>query len=230
MAKPQQHWSYSGPTGPVHWGSLEPGFAACKDGKRQSPIDIRDARKADLQPIKFSYKPVPLRIIDNGHTIQVNVQSGGGIEIHENRYSLVQFHFHKPSGELIYGKRYDMALHLVHGDAAGHLVVVAVLLESGSRNPVIQELWNRLPREKGKEYAPRNGEINAAGLLPGNRNYYTYSGSLTTPPCTEGVTWFVLKSPIEISPGQIAVFGKLYADNARPVQPVNGREILESNF
>ncbi|MDE3180831.1 MAG: carbonic anhydrase family protein [Acidobacteriota bacterium] len=230
MAKPPQHWSYAGPTGPAHWGSLEPGFAACKIGKRQSPIDIRDARKADLQPIRFSYKPFPLKIIDNGHTIQINVQSAGGIEIHDNQYSLVQFHFHKPSGELVGGKRFDMAVHLVHQDAAEHLAVVAVLLESGSENPLIQELWNHLPREKWKEYTPRNAEINAAGLLPGNRNYYKYFGSLTTPPCTEGVTWFVLKSPVEISSSQIGVFGKLYANNARPVQPVNGRKILESNF
>ncbi|MGH9453464.1 MAG: carbonic anhydrase [Terriglobia bacterium] len=224
------HWSYTGQGGPAHWGGLEPGFALCKDGKRQSPIDIRGARQADLRPIRFEYQPTPLRIIDNGHSIQINIKSGGGITMGGKQYSLVQFHFHKPSEEEIGGKQFAMVAHLVHQEATGNLAVVAILFKSGQENPFIQVLWNHLPPAKGKEYAPAHVTVNVADLLPGNQSYYTFAGSLTTPPCTEGVTWYVLKSPVEISAAQIAVFGKLYPNNARPIQPANGREILESRF
>lgn len=224
------HWSYAGPGGPSHWGDLEPGFALCKEGQRQSPIDIRSARREILPPIHFDYKPMPLKIINNGHSIQINAEGGGGMWIGGKRYALLQFHFHRPSEEEVGGKRFDMAAHLVHRDAAGHLAVVAILFEAGKDNPFIQALWNHLPPDQGKECAPRNVTVNAAGLLPANQNYYTFAGSLTTPPCTEGVTWYVLRSPVEISAAQIAVFSRLYPDNARPIQPGNGRVILESSL
>jgi carbonic anhydrase len=224
------HWSYTGPGRPAHWGDLEPDFAVCKDGMRQSPIDIRNTRRADLQPIHFEYKPVPLTIIDNGHSIQINVKSGGGFTIGREQYSLVQFHFHRPSEEEIDGKQFDFVAHLVHRDAAGHLAVVAVLFRSGRENSFIQTLWNDLPSKKGTESAPKSATINVADLLPGDQAYYTFTGSLTTPPCTEGVKWYVLKSAVELSARQIAVFAKLYPNNARPIQPANGREILESSF
>jgi carbonic anhydrase len=224
------HWSYTGQGAPAHWGDLDPGFELCEGGKRQSPIDIHGARTADLQPIQFDYMPLPLKIINNGHSIQVNVQSGGGIKIGGTQYSLVQFHFHKPSEEEVGGKQFDMVAHLVHRDVAGNLAVVAVLFKSGKENPSIQTLWNNLPPDEGKEYAPRNVKENVSDLLPADQNYYTFAGSLTTPPCTEGVTWYVLRSPVEISPAQIAAFGKFYPNNARPLQPTNGREILASHF
>jgi|HubBroStandDraft_6_1064221.scaffolds.fasta_scaffold20153_5 carbonic anhydrase len=224
------HWSYSGPEGPEHWGDLDPAFALCKNGKEQSPIDAREELNSDLQPIHFEYGPVPLKIVNNGHTIQINVKSGGGITIDGAQYQLVQFHFHKPSEEAIDGKHFDMVAHLVHQDVKGKLAVVAVLLKSGKENPILQSLWNNLPADEGEEHAPANVAVNVASLLPANQNYYTFAGSLTTPPCSEGVTWYVLKSPVQVSPAQIAVFGKLFPMNARPIQPTNSRQILESGF
>jgi carbonic anhydrase len=221
-------WSYSGPCGPAHWGELADGFAPCKDGRRQSPIDIRRTRLADLPPIRFRYQPFALRIINTGRSVQINAGSGGSISVGKKRYRLLQFHFHKPSEEKIRGKRLDMVIHLVHQDAKGNLAVVAVLLKKGKPNTFIQALWDHLPPAERVEHAPANVKTDAAGILPRRRSYYTYGGSLTTPPCTEGVTWYILKSPVEISAAQIAVFGKFYPNNARPTQPVNGREILES--
>jgi carbonic anhydrase len=224
------HWSYSGSEGPEHWGDLGPAFALCRNGKEQSPIDIREPHNSDLQPIHFDYSPVPLKIINNGHTIQINVKTGGGITIGGAQYQLVQFHFHKPSEEAIDGKHFDMVAHLVHQDAGGKLAVVAVLLKSGKENLLIRSLWNNLPAEEGKEYSPGIVTVNVASLLPADQSYYTFAGSLTTPPCSEGVTWYVLKSPVQVSASQIAAFGKLFPMNARPIQPTNSRQILEGGF
>ena len=224
------HWSYSGPEGPDHWGDLDPTFALCKNGKEQSPIDIHEVHNSDLQPIHFAYRPVPMKIINNGHTIQINVKSGGGITIGGAKYQLVQFHFHKPSEEAINGKHFDMVAHLVHQDVGGKLAVVAVMLKSGKESPVLQLLWNNLPADDRKEHAPGNVTVNVASLLPVDQKYYTFAGSLTTPPCSEGVTWYVLKSPVQVSAAQIAAFGKLFPMNARPIQPTNSRQILESGF
>jgi carbonic anhydrase len=228
-AKPAGHgWTYVGEEGPKHWGDLKPDYKTCKLGQQQSPIDIRDAKKSELPPIQFDYKPSPLKIINNGHTIQVNYAPGSTITVGDKHYELKQFHFHHPSEEHINGKAYDMVIHLVHADSEGHLAVVAVLLKKGSVNPAIQKLWDNLPAVEGKEQAPAGVEINAAALLPQPLGYYTFAGSLTTPPCSEGVTWLVLKSPEEISAGQIEAFAKLYPHNARPIQPLNGRPVEQS--
>ncbi|MGH9682572.1 MAG: carbonic anhydrase [Candidatus Acidiferrales bacterium] len=224
------HWSYSGAMGPEHWGDLDPGFAACKTGTRQSPINIEGAREADLPPIHFDYKLSPLRIVNNGHTIQVNYDRGSAISIAGKQYTLVQFHFHHPSEEEIGGKRFDMVAHLVHQDPQGRYLVVAVLFKSGGVNPFIHVLWTNLPKEAGKELTVKKVVLNAEDILPSDQNYYRFEGSLTTPPCSEGVTWYVLKTPVEISSEQIAVFAKMFPNNARPIQPANGREILESHF
>jgi carbonic anhydrase len=228
-AKPKGHeWSYEGDEGPKHWGDLQPNFATCKTGQHQSPIDIRDAKKESLPPIQFDYKPSPLSIINNGHTIQINYAPGSFITVGDKRYQLKQFHFHHPSEEHINGKPFDMVIHLVHADDEGDLAVVAVLLRKGSANPTIQKLWENLPRSEGKERTVPGVEVNAAALLPQALSYYTFEGSLTTPPCTEQVRWFVLKAPVEISADEIAAFGKLYPHNARPPQPLNGRTVAQS--
>jgi carbonic anhydrase len=219
------HWSYGGHGGPAEWGALGPEFATCKLGKNQSPIDIRGAKTADLPPIKFDYKPSPLKVIDNGHTIQVNYAPGSSIDVGGVRYELVQFHFHKPSEEKIDGKSHAMVAHLVHKGADGKLAVVAVLLDTGGASAVIDSIWKNLPKEKEKEASVPNVTIDATNLLPESRGYYTFQGSLTTPPCSEEVTWLVLKTPVKIAAGEIAAFGKIYAMNARPTQPVNGRAI-----
>jgi carbonic anhydrase len=219
-----QHWSYGGHGGPAEWGELDPTFVTCKRGELQSPIDIRGAKAADLPAIKFDYKPSPLKVIDNGHTIQVNYAPGSSIDVGGQRYELVQFHFHKPSEEKINGKSHDMVAHLVHKGADGKLAVVAVLLDKGGANPTVNTIWKNLPKEKEKETSVK-ATVDAATLLPSDKGYYTFQGSLTTPPCSEEVRWFVLKTPVKIASSEITAFGKIYPMNARPTQPLNGRAI-----
>lgn len=224
------HWSYSGAEGPQHWGDLDPSFATCKTGMHQSPINIVNPNAAKLEPIQFDYKPSPLKIINNGHTFQINYAPGSTVTIAGKQYPVVQFHFHKPSEEAISGKHYDMVMHIVHMDGKGAAAVVGVLLKGGNDNAFIQKLWNNLPMEVGKESDVPNVTINLAEILPVNQNYYHFSGSLTTPPCSEGVEFYILKTPAEISAGQVAAYAKFYPMNARPIQPLNGREIQEADF
>ena len=219
------HWAYKGHGGPAEWGSMDAAFASCQLGKLQSPIDIRGAKPAKLPPIKFNYQPSALSIIDNGHTIQVNYAPGSFIVVGGVRWELVQFHFHHPSEEKIDGKAHDMVAHLVHKNAEGKLAVVAVLIDKGGANELVQTLWKNIPHEKGKEVAVASTSIDVTKLLPENKDYYTFQGSLTTPPCSEGVTWFVLKAPVKVADGEVAAFAKIYPLNARPVQPLNGRTI-----
>ena len=222
------HWDYSGAGGPDSWGRMKPEFATCSGGTRQSPIDIRDGIKVNLDPVQFDYRPSGFRVLDNGHTIQVNVGAGNSIQVMGRRFDLVQFHFHRPSEERIDGKQFDMVAHLVHKDLEGRLAVVAVLLDRGSAQPTVQSVWDNLPLEKGQELAaPRPIDLNS--LLPADRSYFTYMGSLTTPPCSEGVLWMVLKQPVPIAPEQINVFARIYPMNARPIQSASGRMIKESN-
>lgn len=221
------HWAYEGDGGPANWARLDPKNAACASGQRQSPIDIRDGIRVDLEPIKFDYRPSTFRIVDNGHTVQVNV-GDSTLTLTGKTYELVQFHFHRPSEEKVNGRGFDMVAHLVHKADDGQLAVVAVLMERGNENPFIQTLWNNLPLEKNAPVEPPSVVIQPADLLPANRQYYTYMGSLTTPPCTEGVLWLVLKQPVQLSPDQLNIFSRLYRNNARPIQPVNGRLIKES--
>ena len=221
-------WDYEQAQGPSHWGELKPEFAPCKIGHRQSPIDIVNSRKADLPAIEFNYKPSTLHIIDNGHTVMINYAPGSFISVAGKKYELKQFHFHRPSEEKINGKHYEMSLHLVHADQKGDTAVVAVLLARGEENPVVQEAWNDLPKKKETEERFDNVQVNATGLLPSDRGYYTYAGSLTTPPCTENVTWFVLKHPVTISDEEIERFSRLYRYDARPTQPIYDRIVRES--
>lgn len=228
LAHHEIHWSYEGEGAPANWGTLKPEWQLCNVGERQSPIDIRDGIKVELEPIRFDYRPSNFRIVDNGHTIQVNLGPGNTIAVMGRMYDLVQFHFHRPSEERINGKGFDMVVHLVHKDLDGRLAVLAVLLERGQAHPVMQTLWNNLPLEKHSDYSPEGVAIDLNQLLPENRSYYTYMGSLTTPPCSEGVMWMVMKQPAQVSAEQIAIFSRLYPMNARPVQSIRGRLIKES--
>ena len=222
------HWSYSGANGADKWGGLDNEFATCGVGQRQSPIDIRRTVKADLPPIQFAYKPIPLSIIDNGHSIKVDTPNAGGITADGESYELVQFHFHKPSEEKINGKAYDMVAHLVHQSKAGKLAVVAVLMEAGKEQKLIRTLWTHLPLEHDKPVVRDDVKIDPTQLIPPKPGYYTFLGSLTTPPCSESVLWLVMKTPIQVSKEQLASFGTVYKNNARPIQPTNGRVIKES--
>jgi carbonic anhydrase len=222
------HWDYKGEVGPQAWGGLKPEFSTCSTGKRQSPIDIRDGIAVDLEPVQFDYRASGFRIIDNGHTVQVNLAPGNFIQAQGRRWELVQFHFHRPSEERIDGRQFDMVAHLVHKDSDGKLAVVAVLLDRGSIQPLVQTIWNNLPLEKGEEM-PARAVIDLNHLLPPDRRYYTYMGSLTTPPCSEGVLWMVMRQPVPLSQEQIDIFARLYPMNARPVQQASGRLIKQSN-
>jgi carbonic anhydrase len=221
------HWGYDGAGAPTNWGKMKPEYATCDIGKRQSPIDIRDGIKVDLEGVRFDYRLTKFTIVDNGHTVQVNVGAGSAIHVMGKRYELVQFHFHKPSEERVFGRPFDMVIHFVHKDYDDNIAVIAVLLETGAENPQIQTLWNNMPLEANQELSPAD-VLDPMRLMPENRTYWTYMGSLTTPPCTENVLWMVMKQPQQISPEQIAIFARLYKNNARPVQPANGRLVKES--
>jgi carbonic anhydrase len=226
------HWSYEGPAGPEHWSELDPEYAACA-GREQSPIDIRSPEKADLPALRFEYGSGPLRyLINNGYTIRVNYHdapgSGNFLMVGDKRYQLTQFHFHRPSEEYINGKGFDMVAHFVHQSADRQAAVVAVLLKAGSANATVSRIWEHMPKTESKEEAIPGVEVDPAGLLPHDLGYYTYTGSLTAPPCTEGVTWFVLKTPVSVSPEQIDQFAALYPHDVRPLQPLNGRVVKQS--
>jgi carbonic anhydrase len=228
-------WSYDGPRGPEHWSSLAPEYAAC-GGKEQSPIDIRSPVKADLPAARFEYRSNPLQyLINNGRTVRVNFHAPGSSDflvVGNKRYELTQFHFHHPSDELIHGKSYDMVLHLMHEATDGSQAGVAVLLTRGKANVMLQKIWDHMPVAEGPEQNVPGVEINPAGLLPPRRalGYFSYTGSLTAPPCTEHVEWVVLRTPVEVSNAQISVFAKLFPHNVRPVQPLNGRVVRESRW
>jgi len=220
-------WAYTGPLGPQAWPTLHPSFSLCGSGQRQSPIDIRDGLPLDLEPVDFSYRPGFFSVTDNGHTVNVQVGAGNAIEVGARRYELTGFHFHMPGEERVDGRSFAMSVHLVHRDAQGRLAVVALVAEEGPEHPAVQTVWNHLPLERG-EFVAAAMEFDPSALLPKRRGYVTYMGSLTTPPCTEGVLWIVMQQPIQVSPQQLAIFARLHPMNARPVQPLNDRVIKQS--
>lgn len=220
-------WSYDGDHGPTHWAELAPDFGECGHGRAQSPIDIRHATpRDDLPDLEVRYHTAPLRILNNGHTVQVNAPDDDTLTIGDHRYRLAQFHFHTPAEEHVDGHTYDMELHMVHRDEGGHLAVLGVLIREGRANPELAHVLTHLPEDHDGEHEMVE-DIDPAALLPKDLSYYAYEGSLTTPPCAEHVAWYVLEQPIEASAPQIASFRKLYAHNARPVQPLNERTVYE---
>ena len=223
------HWGYEGAGAPHYWGDLKAEFATCKTGRSQSPIDISAVVVTQLPAIQIDYGDTPLDIVNNGHTIKVNYQSGSSITVDGKRFHLLQFHFHSPSEHTIGGKAYPMVAHLVHKADDGQLGVIGVMIKEGRSNALLEQLWAHLPETAGSSVTVESEQINVSGLLPADLTYFNYSGSLTTPPCTEGVHWMVLAAPTEASAEQIARFRALYPNDARPVQPVNGRTIRLSN-
>jgi carbonic anhydrase len=223
-------WNYEGKTGPLGWGKLDPEYKACAAGKEQSPIDIRGAKlNKSLTPIEFHYKAAALKLVNNGHTIMAEAKPGSYIVADGVRYDLVQFHFHHPSEEAVKGRLSEMDAHLVHKSADGKLAVVAVRMKEdlNTANAVLAELWAHLPKTTGAE--DKTVEmVNPAGLLPADRGYWTYTGSLTTPPCTEGVKWLVLENEVPVSRDQVRTFGLLFHINSRPLQDAHGRKIEAS--
>ncbi len=214
------HWGYEGAMGPERWGSQ---FPVCGTGQSQSPLNIKGPFVKGRIGVTADYKVGPLRLLNNGHTIQVNVPDGSKLRVDGVPYDLVQFHFHRPSEEQIDGKPMEMVVHFVHKGAAGKLVVLGVLLKEGNENPGIKTLWSHAPAVEGPEVAPQEVVFNPGNLLPKEFDFYSYEGSLTTPPCTEGVRFFILRTPVNISRDQVSGFP--FRRNARPVQPLNQRII-----
>lgn len=218
------HWTYNGTEGPDHWGELSEDFAVCATGHEQSPVDLSGENATDLPDITFNYQPSALNILNNGHTIQVNYDPGSTIEVAGTTYELKQFHFHVHSEHTIDGKAYPLEMHLVHQSAEGHLAVVGVMAEAGATNDPLAAVWENAPTA-ADETVHVDAMINAADLLPTDYIYFGYSGSLTTPPCSEGVKWHVLTTPIQLSPAQLDTMATLLHDNFRPVQALYARDV-----
>ena len=214
------HWDYAGAHGPEHWGELSPAFALCAAGRNQSPVDLGGFVDAALPPIGFSYSASPGTTVHDGHTVQTSFTAAGAIEIAGRRFSLLQVHFHAPSENRLAGRGLPLEAHLVHTDAEGNLAVVAVFFDEGAAHDGLAALWQPMPAHAGEEHrlaAP----FDPARLLPSERDAYWFSGSLTTPPCSEGVRWLVMKKPI-------AAFRRAGGQpNNRPIQPLYARQILE---
>lgn len=222
------HWSYAGQTGPEHWGELQPDFKVCQLGLEQTPIDLTGSIKGDPGMVALDYKALPLRIVNNGHTIQVNADAGCSCAIAGSKYDLVQFHFHHPSEHLLSGKSFDLECHFVHRAPSGALAVVGVFIRPGAKNAALAPLFDAMPAKAGPEIRAA-GSLDPAALMPRSGGYFRYMGSLTTPPCSEGLTWTVFKEPIEASSDQIRQFASLFPNNARPVQKLNRRFLIDAN-
>jgi carbonic anhydrase len=226
LAAEGAHWSYSGKTGPEHWGGVDPASKVCAIGTQQSPLDIGRTIKAELPKLEIDWRGKPDTIVNNGHTIQVNF-SGGTLSAGPSTYTLLQVHFHHPSEHLIEGKRFPMEAHFVHRAASGSLGVVGVMLTPGKSNAGFERIIATMPAKAGPA-VKADSTIDASALLPATRSYYRYSGSLTTPPCSEVVDWMLFTAPVEVAEADIGRFAKLYAMNARPAQKPDRRFVLQS--
>ncbi|GJQ57946.1 MAG: carbonic anhydrase family protein [Candidatus Scalindua sp. AMX11] len=212
-----------------YWEHLDSKCTVCGSGGTQSPINISKCKKRDLGSLEFSYRETPLKAINNGHTIKVEYERGSTVTIEREEFTLLEFHFHHPSEHKIRGKTYDMEIHFVHrSESKGFLSVVSVFINEGKHNVTIEPIWDNIFEgiDEKNQLVPLT--INAEELLPDDRSYYYYYGSVTTPPCSEGVNWYIFKSPIEMSNTQIKKFETVIGFNARPVQPINYRLVFES--
>lgn len=223
------HWSYEGEGSPEHWAELNGEYKTCQKGMNQSPINIDTTVQAHVSPLITHYSDGPITLINNGHTIQAGLKqtTADAVMIDGVAFTLQQFHFHAPSENTVHGKHYAMEMHLVHKDAKGAVAVVAVMFDKGAANPELNKLWSAMP-EKAEQDVKITTQMDLNALLPKDKTYWRFSGSLTTPPCSEGVTWIVLKHPLTLSAEQLAKFTHtMHHDNNRPTQPLNGRVVIE---
>jgi carbonic anhydrase len=227
-AKPKApDWDYVGDSDPAHWGDASPEYVTCKEGQAQSPIDIRYGRRMDYQPLSFQYRSDALAVTNDGHTMRVDSGPGSFLVVNGHEYALQQFHFHTPSEHRVRGTQADMELQLVHRDAQGKVAVVAVMMHAGRRtNSTFTRIADAMPWAVGERFYGRQVAINPLFLLPQERSYFSYPGSLTTPPCTEGVDWFVMAAPVEVDAALVTRFRQAMGANVRPVQPDNARPVL----
>ncbi|UOQ45969.1 carbonic anhydrase family protein [Halobacillus salinarum] len=225
-------WSYKGKTGPDNWGKTNPVNAACANGDKQSPINVNFSqvhKTSKKKNVQIQYEPSSVSILNNGHTVQADPsKENNTLIMNGKKYTLDQFHFHTPSEHKYNGSHYDMEMHFVHKDSKGKIAVLGVMIKKGKTNKNLSPVWESLPDNKTSEAVPIKEQINLQNVLPEEMNFLYYNGSLTTPPCTEGVKWILLKQPIEISDKQLLKFQKIFSDNHRPVEPLNGREILNT--
>ncbi len=219
-------WSYQGDTGPEHWGDLDRAYRLARTGRAQSPIDIRPASAMPAEPprIRFRYTPEPATFVNNGHTLQHDQAPGSWLEIDGKRYALKQFHTHSPSEHSIDGVLLDAEIHLVHKSGSGEVAVVAILVRRGAKNSAFASVYGSLPQEGQRKTL--SGRVDPAALLPEGHRIYRYTGSFTTPPCTENVSWLVFEQPIEAGAEEIQEVRALEGINNRPIQPLNGRRVL----
>lgn len=227
-AQGHPHWAYAGDGKPDVWGELQPDFKVCQLGVEQTPIDLANGFSGEPGKLDLRYIPTSLRILNNGHTIQVNPEAGSYCVIGNARYELVQFHFHHPSEHLLAGRRYEMECHFVHKAANGALAVVGVFITPGASHPHLAAIFDAMPSASGPEVRVAQ-MFNPAMLIPSAASYFRYMGSLTTPPCSEGLTWTVFREPIQAAPEELQKFAALYPNNARPVQRRNNRLLVEVN-
>lgn len=220
------HWDYEGEGRPENWGKIKGDYKTCRMGQFQSPVDLHPTLQADLAPLLMDYRESALTVVNNGHTVQFNFQEGSRMIVGEQVFNLVQMHFHTPSEHTVDGKSYPMELHLVHKTKEGGLGVLGVFIEEGSENLAASQIWKYMPKEKSDDMPVPDIALNANALLPANLTYYRLSGSLTTPPCTEGVNWHVLAQPVSFSKEQIEAFQSIFSHNARPVQPLGHRMLI----
>ncbi len=223
----KKHWTYEGKEGPENWGKLSTEFSQCDTGRNQSPINIDQTIHASLKQLKTLQKFPGKDIVNNGHTIQVNFKEGNMMVLDNAPFQMKQVHFHTPSENTLHGKSYPLEAHFVHANSRGELTVIGVVFEEGKPNEALEHLWNEMPKEIDKP-VPLKSRVLPGELIPQNRTYYRFSGSLTTPPCSEGVRWILMKTPMTASKSQIELFKQaIHHDNSRPVQPLNGRPVLE---
>ncbi|MGT8858143.1 carbonic anhydrase [Enterobacter sp. 186315] len=223
------HWSYDGEGAPENWGKLDETFKTCQTGMNQSPINIDSTVNAHLAPLKTHYTDGPVTLINNGHTIQAGEKADtqDSITLDNQTWTLQQFHFHAPSENTIHGKKAAMEMHLVHKNAKGELTVVAVMFNVGKANGELDNLWRAMPQQ-AEQSAELTTHLNLNTLLPTDKTYWRFSGSLTTPPCSEGVTWIMMKHPLTLSAAQLEKFSHtMHHDNNRPVQSLHGRVVIE---
>jgi carbonic anhydrase len=228
LAASGAHWGYEGAAGPQHWGDIDAASKVCAAGSQQSPIDIENPIKAQLQPIKIAWHDRVETIVNNGHTIQLDVVPGSTLSVGNDNFTLLQFHFHHPSEHMIAGKASAMEAHFVHQNGGGSLAVLGVMMKAGSANTVFNKIVATMPRHAGAP-VKADPKIDPHALIPSERGYYRYAGSLTTPPCSEVVNWLLLRETISVAQADIDAFAKLFPMNARPVQSDNRRFVLMSS-
>jgi carbonic anhydrase len=224
------HWGYGADDGPARWAAMNPGWLLCAEGSEQSPIDLTNAvggalerveiRTPSLAQVTVLNQEHVFGALDNGHTIQINAATGETLTVGDQSYALVQFHFHAPSEHTVDGEHYPMEMHIIHSSTDGKIAVIGVFIEEGAPNPAVAPIWRQIPKGHGSE---------ATIDLPADKRLYFYDGSYTTPPCSEGVKWFVMKEPVQLSREQIATFRDVYEGNNRPLQAVNDRRLYDDD-